>query len=244
MNQRMFARGGGPLISILIPTRGRPDLLTAAMDSCYSLSCYKDLEFILKIDADDVPTQETAQRMIAGGLPVRTLITDRGRGYLDMPLWVSEMSRMAKGDWLFLFNDDARVETQDWDWKLAHFSPDELWHKCDDICLLTLETVGKPLNTEFLIVRRGVVEILGHWALSPHNDSWLVSVMRDVGSCIPYPLIQITHKNDEMTDQVRQDVLAVMPPGQGASAYNTVDNIRARIEDTRKLVDFIESRLR
>ena len=60
----ILKRGRGPLVSILIPTRGRSSSLCVAIDSLYSLAFDKSsIEFLLKVDDDDVETIETIKRL-------------------------------------------------------------------------------------------------------------------------------------------------------------------------------------
>ena len=52
-----FQRGEGPLVSVLLPTRGRVDGLRIAIDSLHSLAEGKfNIEYLLKIDDDDADT--------------------------------------------------------------------------------------------------------------------------------------------------------------------------------------------
>lgn len=66
--------------------------------------------------------------------------------------WVNDLCALAAGDWLFLFNDDARMRTNDWDQWLLNA---ELKHSVpglEDICLLVAETINRPTATEFMFL--------------------------------------------------------------------------------------------
>lgn len=231
-----FLRGPGPLVSVLIPTRGRKDWLLQAIDSLWSLAHdQKWLELVLKVDDDDAETIEVAKRL---PIPVKMIVSPRGNGYLDMHLWVNQMAAVAEGDWLFLFNDDARMATEKWDWLLYHTELDKSWHKNPDVCLLAAQTEGAPFNTEFVILRRKTFDIIGHFALGPHNDTWIWQVMKFCGSAYYCPLI-VQHfqgkiDNDATWDEGHVHRLVTGP------AFNSVESIRQRMEDVGKVVDYLE----
>ena len=257
--QLLFDRGPGPFCSILMPTRKRIRELSQAVDSLYSLAINRDwLEFVFKIDTDDVGTLnfvESLANLLQLG-QVKKIVSPRGRGYHEMHEWVNQLSELATGDWLFLFNDDARMETQNWDSILAHANRGGVWHRLNDICLVVARTlrecevkngegvvVGSELRMdmgvqEFVILRRAVTKALGHFSLNPHNDNWIWSVMSMVGSAFISGPIHVRHNSEKMTDDVRE---------QSKKAYeitapelNTSEMLRAKIADGLKLMDYID----
>lgn len=201
----MFKRGSGPLVSVLIPTRGRRQWLFEAVDSVHSLA--KDpslIEYIFKVDCDDTEAIEAACKL-STVLPCKTLLSVRGNGYHDMHHWVNDMSRLALGDWIFLFNDDARMKTPDWDQILLNVEiRSTIWHGNDDVCLLIAPTIDRPGCTEFFFLRRKVVDVLGHLSLSPHNDHWIYTVTAAAQSAFHVP-IDIEHLSGVATDLTRQE---------------------------------------
>lgn len=203
----MFTRGNGPLVSILFPTRGRVEELRKALDSLVSLAQVQaNLEFIFKADDDDTPTIEYLNYLKANlPLNMEIIVSPRGRGYHDMHLWVNEMSIKAKGDWLIIWNDDALMQTQNWDTILENIEIDnKRWHGCEDVACLVMNTVNHPGARGFFFLRRKVFEILGRFSLIPHNDTWVTTMMDMVQSCFYVP-ITMKHEVEQVQDQVRQD---------------------------------------
>lgn len=236
-----FRRGPGPLVTVLLPTRGRVRWLLESIDSLHSLARDKGLiEYILKVDSDDAETI-TAANDLAGRfkMPLSAVVSPRGRGYLDMPAWVNELIRYAQGDWLFLFNDDARMLTQNWDQLLLSIGRDALWHGVDGVCLLSAFTVGKPFQTEFVFVRRKAIEVLGRWGMSPHLDSWQWYVHNAVGSALRLP-VEISHTHDDAKDATRDELLKAMD----GVPYNSCDLIHERLLDAHKLLNYIRREMR
>lgn len=230
----MFPRSSNPLVSVLLPTRGRPKHLCEAIDSLYSLAHDKSLiEFILKIDNDDLETIDVSNKLSAV-LPLKSIISPRGNGYLDMHHWVNNMCAMAKGDWLFLFNDDARMATQNWDQYLLQAFITKGAKKCDgnDVCMLTISG-----TTEFMFLRRKVYEILGHYSLLHQCDTWIYSVMSTIHSAFTFPSISVKHLSGTIADDTRQGVEETYC--SESAGMISAKSIKEKIKDAEKLIDYI-----
>lgn len=231
-----FPRGPGPLCTVLLPTRGRPKMLCESIDSLHSLAKDKTLvEFILKIDDDDSATLEILPRLSAL-LPLKAIVSPRGNGYHDIHNWVNQMSSLAKGDWLLLWNDDARMKTDGWDQTLMTGNAFGLWHGVTDVCLLCARTIGRENANEFVILRRATFELLGHFSRSPHTDNWLWNLMSFVNSAFTCP-IEVDHLSAEIDDDVRrgsQDAYKTT-----IHTLNSVDAVQLRLNDAQRLVDYI-----
>lgn len=239
-----FPRGPGPLVSVLLPTRGRPDHLYQAVASLFATSQDRDLaEYLIKADDDDLPTIDLVQGMIKDGLKGKLLVGPRGRGYLDMHHWVNDMVREAQGDWLFLFNDDARMVTSCWDQVLlnAGVGRDCPWHGVKDVCMLVAPTVGRPDAAEFNFVRRKLVDIMGHYALNPHTDNWIYSVVCSVHAAFRLNVeVQHLSNSEHMEeDDVRREVLKAYEVA--GRDLNSIREMRQKQVDVGKLIDYIEA---
>jgi hypothetical protein len=102
------------LCSVLLPSRARPEGLLRAVRSLYD--CAADptsFEILVRLDDDDL--------MIVPVLPpnARVIWGDRLRGYRTLNLVYSELASVARGDWVWIFNDDCYVTGERWDEKLA-----------------------------------------------------------------------------------------------------------------------------
>lgn len=236
---RPFKRGPGPLVSILFPTRGRPEGLLKALDSLWSLARDKSLiEFIYWADDDDFSTVSILRRLQeTPGFPIRGFVCPRGRGYHDMHHWVNAMAQKARGDWLIIWNDDAVMKTQDWDQALARISPDAFnWHGVEDVMCLVARTIGSDA-TGFFFLRRTVVEILGQFSRIPHNDTWVTSLMRAVDSLYHLDWIEVEHLSESKDATWNEGIEA-----RSTTEY-TVHNPGLRVikmEDALKLAEYIE----
>lgn len=236
MMMRPFPRGNGPLLSVLLPSRGRPEHLAQAVDSIYSLAGDKNsVEFIFKADDDDIPTVNFLSRL-ERILPHKKIVSPRGHGYRDMHLWANSMSAMATGDWLLLFNDDARMLTNAWDDVLAHTVVGSVFHGVTDVACLVPSVSGALDDTAFFFLRRRVVEILGRFSYIPHNDTWIAGLMKMVHSMLISQHIQIDHFAKDPAKVINDSTYQ-----EGASARETTAyTIHSRDATMMKLLDAVK----
>ena len=140
------------LVSIIIPTRDRVDLLKVCIDSIRGQSSWQKFE-ILIIDNGSIET-ETADYLAAltlGDPRVRTLRA-------DIPFNWSTLNNIgaaeAQGNVLLFLNNDTRVESADWLQSLAGFA------KLPDVATVG----GLLLFPDGTIQHSGVVVGMGGWA--------------------------------------------------------------------------------
>lgn len=189
-----FPRGNGPLVSILLPTRSRLQGLLTAVDSLWSLAKNKsNIEFIFKVDDDDKDTINAINKISSLIPNCKKIVSPRGRGYLDLHKWINQMCSIASGDWLFLFNDDARMITQDWDYIIEVLIGRRSWPGINEICLLTLSEENYPYSMGWFLLRRQTYELLGNFSLGPMCDDWLCRVTNCCGCHIRVTEICINH---------------------------------------------------
>lgn len=243
-----FRRGPGPLISILFCTRGRPQGLREAVQALEDRAGDRNqIEYVFKVDDDDLETLQVIKELGSGPLLGRaTLLTSpRGRGYAEIPGWLNEMGKVARGDWLFIYNsDDSLMISQDWDRYIEFYPVHNLWHRNHDICLLFAMSTNReggicvPLITDFIIIRREVFNLLGRF--SPEGvtnaDNWLYSVLNMLGSAFILRTVVIKHYQDD--DPIRLE--SGQPRYDSGQLLQSPWGIRERMKDVEKLLTYIE----
>lgn len=228
-----FKRGDGPLVSVLMPTRGRVPWLAETVDSLYSLARDKSLiEFCFKLDQDDLDSIKFIQDLSAI-IPARTIISPRGKGYLELHNFINELSAIAKGDWLFIFNDDARMLTEGWEQILLEADPWLMgkWGGNNDVCLFAPRVVEREISWEFPILRRKVYEILGHFSLAYSSDAYIYGILSDLDAAAILSSIEVTHFINEIDDKIKQE---------GSASANNQENLQSLVSkevDALKEID-------
>lgn len=98
-----------PLISFLLPTRGKPDLARRFLHSLYETAdCPEEIEVILGVDADDPQSHGISHE----GLLTKAVILPAGLTMGDLNRACFDAST---GRYVMLINDDVIVRTQGWD---------------------------------------------------------------------------------------------------------------------------------
>jgi len=157
------------LASFLLPSRNRVPRLQLSIDSLRSTAtdpqCY---EVLVRADNDDTLTIDTLANVLDPR--VRLFMGDRGRGYLDLHLMINSLAAQARGEFLFLWNDDALMMTPRWDVVMKS-------HLADKPRIYHPASHGTTRNI-FPIVRRSVYEAMGRFSESALNDFYMWTVAK------------------------------------------------------------------
>lgn len=138
------------LISLLLPTRKRPELARRFLHSVQATATYpKDVEIILYADDDDAASHD----LDCDGVQLTRIIGPR----LTMGGYNTACLARARGDIIALVNDDVVIRTAGWDEALRHFDasiPDKIYLVYGDD-----RFKGQRLST-FPILSRSTCEVL------------------------------------------------------------------------------------
>lgn len=119
MNRVRFARPSPlPLVSILIPTRDRADLLGMCLDSLFARSSYGNVEVIL---IDNCSTEEATRQLFAR-LPAERVKVIRDESPFNFAALNNRAAAMARGSLLCLMNNDIEIITPDWLEEMVSFA--------------------------------------------------------------------------------------------------------------------------
>jgi hypothetical protein len=173
-------------ISVLVPTRGRPDQVRALIRS-YEATCGdpRICQLLFRADLDDQPTIDLLQRG-----PHKYLIGPRLNGYRSLPQFFQELYALAGGDLVMCGNDDMIFCTPDWPTKIlavANQFPDGVFN-------LGVSTFNEG-HLPFSIISRAAVEAMGH-VQDPRifwGDIYLRDVMAAFGRVIMVPDVRVDH---------------------------------------------------
>lgn len=156
------------MISVLLPSRGRPASLVKSATSLFEHATNPDgIEILVAADPDDAGTAAVAEDM---GLDC--WIAPTRFGYGQIRLYFNALAEIAIGDWLLLWNDDATMTSAGWDKQI-----EDLPRR---IQVADLHNAFSPGLCCFPAVRREAVTMLGGFcaAETPHVDSWWQEIGR------------------------------------------------------------------
>ncbi len=225
-------------ISLLCPTRKRPNFMKELWQSAYNLAEQKNnLEIVFYIDSDDTESIEMYKTM---GSNCKAVIDDRGEGNLSA-MW-NRCHEIASGEIFMHCGDDIRFRTPKWDTKVRY-----VFELFEDKIVLVYGDDGvrqDDLATHGF-VHKNWVDTIGYF-LPPYfssdmNDYWLTTVARNIER-----LIKIDIYTEHLHPAVGKHELDITH--QERIERGDRDNVRKlyadkeneREEDCRKLLKFIE----
>lgn len=213
-------------ISVLLPSRGRPKALRETVAGLLDLADRPDsIQVLVAADPDDPETREA-------DLPARATVwtAPERYGYPRLHEYVNRLAGLSDGDWLMLWNDDARILTAGWDALVGEQPPGVLWPRSNDI----------PTCNTFPIWPRAWTEHLGHVSLSPHCDSWIQYLGQSLDRHERVD-VDILHDRADLTgghdDQTRAESLA----GYRTADYGSPAMEAARTADVTALRQYLTS---
>jgi len=229
-------------ISILLPTRGRPKPLEQCLHTLFDQA--KDpsrIEVMLAFDNDDAENIAYFVKVIQPylddlGVEYSAIQFER-LGYTRLNEYLNELAQHSQGSWLFFWNDDAVMKTQDWDQVIRD--------NAQEFYLLRAETNHEHPYAIFPILPKKWVELTGH--LSPHqiNDAWTSQVawMLDIVKNIP---VMIHHERYDLTGEnldntFKDRIMFENMSGNDPRDFNHSTWRNRRIAETEKIAKYLES---
>ena len=195
-------------ISVLLPTRGRREVLKSSLESLISkASDPEHVELLLGIDDDDEGVKEYIEKEIAPMLREHRVECRanifKPLGYENLHVYVNTLAGSATGDWLFFWNDDGVMVTEGWDDVIRSYTGQfKLLAPRDN-------HDGHPYAI-FPIVPRDWFTLIDHLSQNAQNDAWLshIAYMLDIFERIDVEFIHdradITGNNNDPTFQNRK----------------------------------------
>ena len=168
------------VISVLLPTRGRRDVLRESLKSLVSKASHPErLEILFGVDEDDQSVidyikEEIAEDLKEVGIEARASIF-KPLGYENLHIYVNTLAGAATGDWFFFWNDDCLMVTEGWDDVIDQYNGQfKLLGPKDN-------HNGHPYAI-LPIVPKDWFILMGHLSQNAQNDAWLshIAYMLDI----------------------------------------------------------------
>jgi glycosyltransferase involved in cell wall biosynthesis len=227
-------------ISVLLPTRGRTDMLKRSLMSLYDLA--KDpteIELLLAFDNDDKESLEWCQANVFPELERRGIdakvVEFTPLGYLKLHEYVNTLASLADGNWLMFWNDDAVMQTQDWDQQIIQ-------HTGKFLCL-RMPTHNSHPYAIFPIVPRDWFYLLGHLSNHQLTDatisqiSYIVGIMQNID-------VEVVHDRFDITGNNLDNTFKNRPMLEGnhehPADFNHIGFRNRRIADANKIAWYLK----
>jgi len=183
-------------ISILLPTRGRFELFKNSVESLLN-TCNdtSNFEILLAMDSDDVDTVCKTEEYIKFKNNIRLFLNER-QHYLNLNNYYDRLSEKSIGNSLFLWNDDAIMESSGWD--------DIIINEHEKFCVISpkvsnMEYYWDKQGVLFPIIPRKWFELTGSWSYVQSADSWIDILSKRLGILHNVNEISIYHNRHDLT---------------------------------------------
>jgi len=233
---------GKTVISMLLPTRGRTEMLKRSIESLVNTAADPSrVEIILGIDEDEQDIlskylqEEVASFLKEHNVECRANVFTP-MGYTNLHQYVNTLAASANGDWLFFWNDDGVMLTENWDNEIEKYN--------GQFKLLAPKDNhdGHPYAI-FPIVPRDWFMLMDHLSLNAQNDAWLshIAYMLDIYERNDVEFLHdradLTGNNDDETFQNRK-YMEGNP--EDPRDFGHPDMQQARVRSAYKIAWFLE----
>ncbi|NBR23199.1 MAG: hypothetical protein EBU08_05350 [Micrococcales bacterium] len=227
-------------ISILLPTRGRSDMLMRSLFSLHDLATdFSTIEILFGMDNNDAVGLENMLHHVIPWIEqhniAHKIVIFEPMGYHNLHRYLNGLAESSKSPWLFFWNDDAIMKTQGWDTYIRA--------KTGEFKLLSVITHNEHPYSIFPIIPRAWYETLGHISQHSLNDAWV--------SCIAYALdiferlpIYCDHERADLTGTNNDDTYQRRTVLEGDKAnpldFNYPEVVALRMQDAAALAQWLQ----
>jgi len=158
-------------------------------------------------------------------------------GYIRLNEYVTEMAKHSNSKWIMFWNDDAIMESQNWDEEIMKYQ--------DQFKVLAVHTHREHPYSIFPIVPRDWLDLFGY--MSPHqlSDAWIsqIAYLVDIFERIP---VWVTHDRYDLTGNNNDDTYKNRPqlenqPNNPEDFHSTKWHTH-RVNDAERLAQLLKSR--
>jgi hypothetical protein len=182
-------------IAVLLPTRSRTDALTTSVTSIVDLaSDMSRIQLIFGFDDDDEVGLNHFETVIQPFLDQRGVFYEaqafKSMGYAGLNRYYNHLAKSTSADWLFVWNDDAVMETQGWDSVIEQYT--------GEFKLLKVHTHNDHPYSIFPIMPRAWYDLMNHLSRHQMIDAELsqLAFLLDIMQVIE---VDVVHNQVELT---------------------------------------------
>jgi hypothetical protein len=182
-------------IAVLLPTRSRTHALTDSVTSIVSRAADPDsIELLFGFDDDDTVGLEHFEGVIQPFLDDHNIAYQaqafKSMGYAGLNRYYNHLGLSASADWLFIWNDDAVMNTQGWDSVIRNYN--------GEFKILKVHTHNEHPYSIFPIVPQAWFDLFKQFSRHQMVDAELsqMAFALDVMQVVD---IDVTHNQVELT---------------------------------------------
>jgi glycosyltransferase involved in cell wall biosynthesis len=214
-----------PFISLLMPTRGRPELAERFIASVLTHSSQlARVEVVIYVDDDDTGSHHIASELVA----VKRIIGPR----INMGACTKVCLEAARGDIIVLANDDMVIRTTGWDAKLAELHAGIP----DGIYLAYANDLFKDSSVcTFPILSRATCKMLGEPFPAAYRGAFIDTHLMDI-------FRRLQHAGFDRVRYLKEVVFEHLHHRTGKAPFDATYAARKRFDDDATYVALAPSR--
>lgn len=228
-------------IAVLLATRGRTEMLGRSVRSLIELAAKPErIQLMFAFDNDDATGFDYFDQELQPWLDARdvnyTALKFQRMGYVNLHKYNNAMAKQTNSDWLVIWNDDAVMETQDWDRVIMSYQ--------GEFKLLSFKTHRMHPYSIFPIVPRKWYDLLGYISPHPTQDGWVSqqAYMLDIYQRIE---VDVLHDRFDLTGNNGDDIFANRPMLEGKPEdprdFHSRQMIDLRHRDAARLATYMRT---
>jgi hypothetical protein len=228
-------------IAVLLATRGRTEMLGRSVRSLIELAAKPErIQLMFAFDNDDATGFDYFVQELQPWLDARdvnyTALKFQRMGYVNLHKYNNAMAKQTNSDWLVIWNDDAVMETQDWDRVIMSYQ--------GEFKLLSFKTHRMHPYSIFPIVPRKWYDLLGYISPHPTQDGWVSqqAYMLDIYQRIE---VDVLHDRFDLTGNNGDDIFANRPMLEGKPEdprdFHSRQMIDLRHRDAARLATYMRT---
>lgn len=227
-------------ISVLLATRGRTEALRRSVNSLLDLAANPDkVQILFAFDRDDEVGLSFFKDVYQTELKQRqanfmAMMFDR-MGYTGLHRYSNTLAQHAPAHWLMIWNDDAVMQTQDWDQEIMRYQGKFL--------LLSVHSHNEHPYSIFPIVPRSWCDNLGYISPHPSQDAWvsqqayMLDIYQRIDVWVDHDRFDLTGNNHD--DTYRERVIMEGRPDQPGDFHHS-DMQQVRMTDCHRLAKMLK----
>lgn len=228
-------------VAVLLPTRGRTEPLSKSVTSLFERCADKDqIKLILAFDNDDAVGLKHFESVVQPWLDEHdidyTAVGFERMGYVNLNRYYNELASHADADWYFVWNDDAVMNTQDWDTVIKSYT--------GQFRLLKIHTHNEHPYSIFPIVPKAWYDLFRHFSRHQMIDAelsqiaYMLDIMEIVDIHASHERADLVGKQEDTTDRER-----IRFEGNPANPYDFHNRlvVDRRLSDTEIIARHMQS---
>lgn len=223
------------LISVLLPTRARVDLVQRSVRSLLETATDpSNIEILVAYDSDDTTSQDyfnssNWQEFINNYKSNAQAFETESWGYSALNKYYNFLGKQSHGQWLLIWNDDALMKSPGWD--------DHIANNQDFMGMLHMTCENyRPKFALFPLINRAWLDVFGYVGENP-VDSWIHHVSMEADTIRRIDPI-VYHDRYDMTGNNYDNTYANRNTGEIKKKYKSEEMRKLRHEWAQKLIAY------